>query len=378
MNDVNDNNLSKLVDEHNEEDTESTKKESLQETMSKLLAEYETDADSSATNEITASKNFESLSENNSPSLRLKELPSERSPLTATMEPSYSRETQMPLMQMNNQENVEATMNTRESELSIPLEESFDYDESESEGLEDLDILLQGMPKQRIAKIKEEFLNVLGTPSMLRLVPILRENMPEFMTTGWLKKKNLTDAQIVMRKAKADGVVDIHILNNMLEVMTTHGNLGAAVDFHEEKYAEKGMTPTTYSDRLVLQMLIQNNRLSRALSFKQKVESQGRKLDLLSYGSLTEHYADKEQLGSALMTLKECISIHGVPPGEKSLTKIRSICRRDELEEKVGIEELIGPDPISWLRHGERNLKREYTKKGRRGVLFPRQKLVQV
>jgi hypothetical protein len=128
--------------------------------------------------------------------------------------------------------------------------------------------------------------------------------------------------------------------------------------------------PTGYSDRLVLQMFVDNNRLPRALAFKEKVEDRGGALDIASYGSLVEYYGRRDQLGSALMVLKECIDRHDASPSEKYLTKVRVLCRQQGLEEHVHLKELIGEDPIEWLRHGERYLKRERTKKGRRNVLM--------
>jgi hypothetical protein len=115
-------------------------------------------------------------------------------------------------------------------------------------------------------------------------------------------------------------------------------------------------------------MLVDNNRLPRALAFKEKLEDRGGALDIPSYGSLVEYYGRRDQLGSALMVLKECIDRHGAPPSEKYLTKVRVLCRQQRLEEDVHLKELIGEDPIEWLRHGERYLKRDRTKKGRRNV----------
>ena len=257
--------------------------------------------------------------------------------------------------------------------------------DGELEIWDELDELLKGMPESRIRRVREEFLSVLGTPSVLRLVPILREKMPEYLSSKWLKGKNLKDAEIVLEKAKTDEMVDIHVLNSMLEVMTSYGDKSRAIDFHEKEYNERGLKPTTYSDRLVLQMLVQQKQPSEALSFKQKVESEGRHLDLLSYGSLIQYYANKEQLGSAMMILKECIAIHGSPPAEASLRKLRQICiqtNKNKNEDKESyadlLTNLIGEDPVEWVRYGERNLKREYSKKGRRNVLYPHQRLVQV
>ena len=68
------------------------------------------------------------------------------------------------------------------------------------------------------------------------------------------------------------------------------------------------------------------------------------------------------------MMLKECIAVNGAPPGENYLKQLRILCRRDGLEEKVGLESMIGPDPIEWLRHGEAVLKREYSKRGNRDI----------
>ena len=115
-------------------------------------------------------------------------------------------------------------------------------------------------------------------------------------------------------------------------------------------------------------MFLKHRRFSRCLAFKQQVEEQGRKLDLLAYGPLIDHCSKHGQLGSALMILKECIRFHGAPPGEAYLTELRKICRQEDLEEEVGLEALIGEDPLEWLRHGEAVLRRERSKKGRRNV----------
>jgi hypothetical protein len=115
-------------------------------------------------------------------------------------------------------------------------------------------------------------------------------------------------------------------------------------------------------------MLVSNNRLPRALAFRQKIEEEKRTLDIPSYGSLVDYYARHGQLGSALLVLKECISHHGAPPSEKSLSKLRLICRQKDLEDDLRLRDLIGEDPIEWLRHGEKYLKREMSKKGRRDV----------
>ena len=237
---------------------------------------------------------------------------------------------------------------------------------------------LPGLPDKRIKQLQEQFTKTLGDPSLLRLVPILRETMPDYVNLSWLKRKNLRDAQTAMTKAEADGLVDIHLLNSMLQVEANAGSLDRAIAYHQDEFARNKIRPTPYSDRIVLQMLVKNKRISRALTFKEKVESQGRQLDLASYGSLVEHYGNHGQLGSALMMLKECLATHGTPPGEKSLSKIRLMCRKQGITKEVGLERMIGKDPLEWLRHGEEFQKRESSYKGRRDVTLPENRLLQI
>jgi len=243
---------------------------------------------------------------------------------------------------------------------------------------EELREALPGLPEKRIKQLQEQFTKTLGDPSLLRLVPILRERMPDYVNLRWLKQKNLRGAQTVMAKAEADGLVDTHLLNGMLQVETTAGSLDRAIAYHEDEFARKKIRPTPYSDRLVLQMLVKNKRISRALTFKDKVERQGRHLDLASYGSLVEHYGNHGQLGSALLMLKECIATHGAPPGEKSLSKIRLMCRKQGITKEVDLERMVGKDPLEWLRHGEEFQKRESSYKGRRDVTLPENRLLQI
>ena len=244
--------------------------------------------------------------------------------------------------------------------------------------MEELKSVLSGMPEQRIQKVANAFKKNLGYPSFLTLTPMLRENMPERVTADWLKRKNVQNAYFVMEKAKEDGMADVHMMNGMLQVETSTGSIDRALACHEARFQQHGLKPTQYSDRLVLQMLVKNDRLARALQFKDKVEDSGRKLDVLSYGTLIEHYAKRRQIGSALMMLKECVNAHDSPPNEHSLNALRRLCRHQHLTEKVGLHELAGPDPLEWLREGEATLKREYSKAGRRDVLIPKNKSVHI
>ena len=128
----------------------------------------------------------------------------------------------------------------------------------------------------------------------------------------------------------------------------------------------------------MVQMFLENNRLSRALAFKEKMEGRGKTLDIPSYGSLVDYCARRGQLGTAFLLLEECVSVHGASPGEASLTQLRILCRQAGITEEIGLAELAGEDPTEWLRHGEANLKREMSKKGRRDIFLARNRHLQV
>lgn len=123
-------------------------------------------------------------------------------------------------------------------------------------------------------------------------------------------------------------------------------------------------------------MLVTNKRLSRALEFKEKIEEEGRHLDIASYGSLVQFYSRHQQLGSALLILKECISTHGATPSEAYISDLRSLCKRKQVEDLIDLVGLVGKDPSEWLKYGQKNLKREKTKKGRRNVQQAQNRLI--
>lgn len=228
--------------------------------------------------------------------------------------------------------------------------------------------LLPALSDQRLKRILKVFKQNLGNPPLLELVPIVRENMPDYITNTWLKKMSALTANYVVQKAAEDHLVDRHILNGVLEIETSHGSLDRALDFHQTEFSRHQLQPTNYSDRLVLQMFLKNKRLSRALSFKQKVEASGRTLDLKAYGSLIDYCSRRKQIGSAMLLLKECTRIHGAPPGEAMLKQFRSVCRKNGLNEKFAVKELIGDDPFEWIREGKklrRNRSKESNRKAR-------------
>ena len=116
--------------------------------------------------------------------------------------------------------------------------------------------------------------------------------------------------------------------------------------------------------------------MTRALEFKQAAEAQGRHTDLASYGTLVQYYSRHDQFGSAVMMLKECMDTHGAPPSQSFLSDLRRLAKQQNAEESVALANLIGEDPIEWLKHGERHLKREKSKKGRRHVQYAQNRLL--
>lgn len=245
--------------------------------------------------------------------------------------------------------------------------------------IRDIQEALPGLPLSRVKKVLAAFENSLSYPSMLNLVPVLRENMPDNVTSKWLKSRNNANAEVAWHKACDDQVVDVALANTMLQVKTSYGHIQQALDFHADSFAMHGLKPTAYSDRHVFQMLVSNDRLSRALQFKQVVEEQGRELDLASYGTLVQYYSRRSQLGSALMILKECLQTHGAAPSESFLAQLRVLFRQQDVSEgddRDSLNAMIGADPIEWLKHGERYLKREKSKKGRRNILYAQNRLL--
>mmetsp|Transcript_1596 Transcript_1596/g.1763 ORF Transcript_1596/g.1763 Transcript_1596/m.1763 type:complete len:1121 (+) Transcript_1596:109-3471(+) len=251
-----------------------------------------------------------------------------------------------------------------------------DIDPGQLTKIRELQSALPGMPIRRLKKILDAYEETLGHTSMLKLVPILRETMPDTLSSGWLKRNNNKNAEFALLKASDEGIVDSALLNSMLEVKANSGSLNGAVEYHANQFTKHKLTPSTYSDRLVLQMLVANKRLTRALEFKENIEKEGRYLDIASYGSLIQCYSRHDQIGSAVLFLKECSAKHGAVPSEAYLSKLRSLCRKKQVEIAVDLIDILGNDPNEWLRHGQKNLKREYSKKGRRNINIAKNRLL--
>jgi hypothetical protein len=241
--------------------------------------------------------------------------------------------------------------------------------------LDELRQLLPGFSDRRLRKIQKVFQRTLGDPSLLDLVPLVRERMPDYITSTWLKQASALTARYVVHKASEEGLVDVHMLNGVLEIEASSGSLDRALEFYQSEFDRQQIDRNEYSHRLILQMLVENGRFSRALALKESLVERGSPPDILSYGSMVDFCGRRRQLGSALLLLKECVHVHGAPPGEASLTALRQICRSSAQLTK-DLELIVGPDPTEWLRHGEAHLKREMSKRGQRDVQLARNRLV--
>jgi hypothetical protein len=111
-----------------------------------------------------------------------------------------------------------------------------EFDSDELEKIKDLQNALPGMPLNRIKKILKAFNSTLGDPSLITLVPILRETIPDYISSGWLKRINTRNADFVLQKASEDGLIDTPLLNTMLQVKTSGASLDEALTFYDEEY----------------------------------------------------------------------------------------------------------------------------------------------
>ena len=111
-------------------------------------------------------------------------------------------------------------------------------DSVELSRIQDLRMVLPGMPLHRIKNVLKAYDMTLGHPSMLTLIPLLREVMPDYVSHGWLKRNNKQNADFALQKASDDGIVDSPLLNAMLEVKANSGSLNEAIEYHEKQFAK--------------------------------------------------------------------------------------------------------------------------------------------
>jgi len=107
--------------------------------------------------------------------------------------------------------------------------------------MEEIRDALPGLPLGRVVKLMKAFDQTLSYPSMLTLVPLLREQMPDYMTSKWRKRMNKANADFVLERAKEDKLVDVSLLNTMLQVKASMGSLSETMSFHEDEFRKNGI-----------------------------------------------------------------------------------------------------------------------------------------
>ena len=100
----------------------------------------------------------------------------------------------------------------------------------------DLQEALPGMPIYRLRRVLKAYQSTLSYPSLLTLVPILRETMPDHISLGYLRRINTATADFAFQRAEEDRAVNKELLNSMLLVKTNSGSLSDALAFHSEMY----------------------------------------------------------------------------------------------------------------------------------------------
>ena len=169
--------------------------------------------------------------ENNIDSISMEDVNEEIVPLTDLVKNPKEKSTDIqPLLDPLNK--IESMVPSAISNNELSIQDSPEDDEQD-----ELSVILHGMPPSRIKKVRQEFEAHLGDPSLLSLVPLLRENLPEVITMKWLREKNIQDAQFVMQKAKEDKVVDTHIMNSMLQVFSKAGKVDDVLALHNEEFS---------------------------------------------------------------------------------------------------------------------------------------------
>jgi hypothetical protein len=127
-------------------------------------------------------------------------------------------------------------------EMSLEIKSSVRMMDSDTNAkLAAIQEALPGLPLSRAKKVVRAFEKSLNYPSMLELVPILRENMPDHLTTGWLKRHNIRNAEVALQQAEAEGLVDVPIMNGALQVKTSAGSLDEALAYHEDAFEKNGV-----------------------------------------------------------------------------------------------------------------------------------------
>jgi hypothetical protein len=107
--------------------------------------------------------------------------------------------------------------------------------------IRELQSALPGLPISRITKVAKTFEDTLGYPSLLSLVPLLRESLPDHISLGWLRRMNTRNAEFVLQKAEEENIVDVSLLNSMLQTKANACSLSEAQNFHRDEFRRRNL-----------------------------------------------------------------------------------------------------------------------------------------
>jgi len=131
-------------------------------------------------------------------------------------------------------------LNTKSFEGELQTSSDWEALEGLDEGqlyrIRKLQASLPGLPISRVKKVAKAFEDTLGYPSLLTLVPLLRETLPDHITLGWLRRINARNADFVLQKAEEEKVVDVSLLNSMLQTKAYASSLSEAESFHRDEF----------------------------------------------------------------------------------------------------------------------------------------------
>ena len=151
----------------------------------------------------------------------------------------------------NPQDMTDSALDEDENEHIVFSEESTDsptelglldgLDDNQLFRIRELQAALPGLPISRITRVAKTFEDTLGYPSLLSLVPLLRESLPDHISLGWLRRMNTRNADFVLRKAEEEDVVDVSLLNSMLQTKANACSLSEAQNFHRDEFRRRNL-----------------------------------------------------------------------------------------------------------------------------------------
>ena len=139
--------------------------------------------------------------------------------------------------QLSTNEDVNANLPATTSNNNIIS--SSDISDEEGYKLQRLSNILPGLPRERLSEIMDLYEGHLSDPSVILLVPILREKLPIQIDIRNLRDKAYENALVTMKAAEEGGLVDGHVLNGMLQVVSnsqTHNDILEFYDGMDSKY----------------------------------------------------------------------------------------------------------------------------------------------